>query len=162
MSENRATVKQNIQESSSFGPWMLADKSGRNRTGGNMGKRFLGHSSFCWEKLFCGSNQSAQLGRSEGGSGFGGPNPGKGNLSKKFGSISSLKGVNKGLRFQILYKVNEEGLEEVVLPQERVNDIDAVKGMSSVVGHVQKIYVFDASFEEVTSKLKEAMMVSLD
>ncbi|KAL5802991.1 hypothetical protein ACOSQ4_031296 [Xanthoceras sorbifolium] len=150
MSENMDSIKQNVQESNPFGPWMLLDKSGRNRVAGNVDKRFMGNSGYLGRNNLGNKNvgvvsnngkvgytQGGQFGRNGVRSGASGSNSRRGgNLNHKAGVNSNLKVVNnpvygdngsgvklgRGSRFKILDGVNKEGSEEAEagLPQERV------------------------------------------
>ncbi|KAL5767965.1 hypothetical protein ACOSQ2_014748 [Xanthoceras sorbifolium] len=108
MSENGDNVKQNIQESSPFGYWMLVDKSSRNRASGNVSKRFMGNSGYSGKSNLgnrnvgvvsnngkIGYTQGGQFGRNGVGSGAGGSNSRRGgNLNYKAGVNYNLKVVN--------------------------------------------------------------------
>ncbi|KAL5736440.1 hypothetical protein ACOSQ2_031228 [Xanthoceras sorbifolium] len=150
MSENVDSVKQNVQKSNPFGPWMLLDKFSRNRVTGNVDKRFMGNSGYLGRNNLgnmnvgvvsnngkVGYTQGGQFGRNGVRSGAGGSNFRRGgNLNHKAGVNSNLKVVNnlvyedngsgvklgRGSRFKILDDVNKEGSveAEACLPQERV------------------------------------------
>ncbi|KAL5759608.1 hypothetical protein ACOSQ2_018446 [Xanthoceras sorbifolium] len=77
-----------------------------------VGKNYFGYknSGIASNIAKSGSNQSAQLGRSGGGSGFGGPNPGKDVTNKVIGG-DGQSGVSKGKRLSL--RVGKSGCVKV-------------------------------------------------